>query len=590
MSRRRASLGGVAGALTIFLLPAPAAADHPTGALTPYEWACPAGSIPEDGFVDVPTDNAHEEAIDCAVARGLARGTGPGRYSPQMPVTRAQLATFVSLLQDGDPETSTPPSDAFDDDNGSVHEAAINELARQGVVKGTGPRQFSPLALVSRAQMASYLLRAYELATSRDMPQARDHFADDDGTTHERAINAAASLGLTAGTGSGAYDPAGVVRRDQMARFLTRTWGCSRFQPREGQHHDPRCDRYPDVEGLQALQGFEVTVEADRQQFRGQPVDVRVQACNRRSTVLRQTFPQKDWFALEARHQHMAARDDEHFPGLSEMNWYDHDFRKGSLDGSGYGPPQRYPYHGNQLRSRDPDLMYSRIGDRRPKVQAVTWYDGPQTSADQEVVWQPGECKALDPGPWGQGSSDWEETSDIFDAPTLWRHLRSHPLARSTPGWYRLRLHWGGVEVGQSRRYFAVDSPPLHLEGPRISLARDKRTYALDEPVVVTVHACNTNELSYSEDVGRPDTVNDSLFRLEVESRLHGRREVGRVFAQEPIITWTPGQCRAWEVTWDQRFDGKPADEHEAVAFLVNWADTSDGLWQEESTAYEGLR
>jgi hypothetical protein len=128
--RRRACAGVIAGALALSGLASPAAADHPTGALTPFEWACPAGQVPEDGFDDVPASNPHEDAIDCAVWKGLARGTSARTYSPLANVTRAQLASFVApLLPDADPDIRDAPADAFDDDDGSVHEGAINRLA-----------------------------------------------------------------------------------------------------------------------------------------------------------------------------------------------------------------------------------------------------------------------------------------------------------------------------------------------------------------------------------------------------------------------------------------------------------------------------
>lgn len=46
--------------------------------------------------------------------------------------------------------------------------------------------------------------------------------------------------------------------------------------------------------------------------------------------------------------------------------------------------------------------------------------------------------------------------TDLTDFPGQWRY-RPDPIYRTTPGWYTLRLHWGGIEVGQARRYLTVD-------------------------------------------------------------------------------------------------------------------------------------
>ena len=63
-----------------------------------------------------------------------------------------------------DPPLSAGP-DAFDDDNGSVHEPAINGLAAVGIAQGTGNRTFGPDSSVRRDQTASFVIRALEHLT-----------------------------------------------------------------------------------------------------------------------------------------------------------------------------------------------------------------------------------------------------------------------------------------------------------------------------------------------------------------------------------------------------------------------------------------
>ena len=65
--------------------------------------------------------------------------------------------------------------------------------------------------------MASFLSRAFDLPST-----ATDHFSDDEGLSHEAAINRLATSGITAGCGPGRYCPSGVVTRGQMATFLRR--------------------------------------------------------------------------------------------------------------------------------------------------------------------------------------------------------------------------------------------------------------------------------------------------------------------------------------------------------------------------------
>lgn len=112
--------------------------------------------------------------------------------------------------------------DAFADDNGSNHEPAINTLAQLGVVQGDTTGRYDPHRSVSRAQMATYLARAYDVAVGATPTAVNDAFIDDDGNPHEAAIDTVAHLRLATGTGPTTFAPSAPVRRDQMASFLAR--------------------------------------------------------------------------------------------------------------------------------------------------------------------------------------------------------------------------------------------------------------------------------------------------------------------------------------------------------------------------------
>ena len=123
------------------------------------------------------------------------------------------MATFLTRAL-GLPDTG---EDYFGDDDGSVHEDAINRLAAAGVTGGCGERDFCPSAPVSRAQMATFLTRALGLPDTGE-----DYFGDDDGSVHEDAINRLAAAGVTGGCGGRDFCPSAPVSRAQMATFLAR--------------------------------------------------------------------------------------------------------------------------------------------------------------------------------------------------------------------------------------------------------------------------------------------------------------------------------------------------------------------------------
>lgn len=170
---------------------------------------------PGGSFVD-DDGNVHEGGIEAIHETGITQGCNPpsnDRYCPDRTVTRGQMATFLVRALNL-PATST---DYFTDDNGSVHENNINRLRAAGITAGCGGSRFCPDGLVTRGQMATFMVRAYDLPAS-----GTNYFTDDAGLVHEPNINALRASGITAGCGGTNYCPNGIVTRGQMAAFLYR--------------------------------------------------------------------------------------------------------------------------------------------------------------------------------------------------------------------------------------------------------------------------------------------------------------------------------------------------------------------------------
>ncbi len=162
-----------------------------------------------------------EADIEALADSGVTLGCNAGGtlFCPEDPVTRGQMASFIARWR-GLPLDA---ADRFSDDDGSTHEAAINAVAQAGITLGcdaADPTLFCPDQLVTRGQMASFLARALALADDFS-----DRFTDDDGSTHERAIDAIATAGITLGCDAGQpelFCPEDPVLRQQMAAFLVR--------------------------------------------------------------------------------------------------------------------------------------------------------------------------------------------------------------------------------------------------------------------------------------------------------------------------------------------------------------------------------
>jgi glucose/arabinose dehydrogenase len=167
-------------------------------------------------FDDVPPGARFGPDIAWLWSNGITAGCAPDLFCPDGLVTRGQMATFLTRALDL-PSTG---ADFFTDDETNKHEASINRLAAAGITVGCAPGRFCPDGIVTRAQMATFLARAFDLP-----PTATDFFTDDETSVHEARINRLAAADITHGCTATTFCPNGAVTRRQMAAFLHRAMG-----------------------------------------------------------------------------------------------------------------------------------------------------------------------------------------------------------------------------------------------------------------------------------------------------------------------------------------------------------------------------
>ncbi|GGI07089.1 hypothetical protein GCM10011354_22350 [Egicoccus halophilus] len=174
-------------------------------------------------FPDVAPTSTHARGVDCVAHYGIAGGYRDGDYRPGAAVTRGQMATFVvnTIEQSGGtlPTRPLPLTDIA----GHAHEASIRKLASAGIVSGYADDSYRPNASVTRAQMATFLVKALEYRTDRTLTVAEAGYFSDVTGAHQSNVDKAAAAGLTGGSNTGQYLPAGQVTRGQMGSFLART-------------------------------------------------------------------------------------------------------------------------------------------------------------------------------------------------------------------------------------------------------------------------------------------------------------------------------------------------------------------------------
>lgn len=169
-------------------------------------------------FSDVAGTSTHADAITRLGRTGITSGCGSSRYCPDRRVTRAEMASFLARSAALLPHD---PGHFRDLPRSNVHAANAEAIRASRITTGCGSDTYCPDRRVTRAEMASFLARSRGLS----LGDGRTRFADvTDRSTHAAAIEAIAKAGITNGCGGDRFCPDRPVTRAEMASFLVRTF------------------------------------------------------------------------------------------------------------------------------------------------------------------------------------------------------------------------------------------------------------------------------------------------------------------------------------------------------------------------------
>ncbi len=170
--------------------------------------------------------------VDAWVVAGFPDGT----YGPALPVTRDQMAVYISrALAGGDAAVPTPPTgtQSFPDVTSTYWAYKYIEYAKaKGVVAGFPDGTYQPAVVVTRDQMAVYIARAIATPTAgADLvnytPPATATFPDvptDFWAYKYVEYIAQPGIAVTVGYPDGDYHPEYACTRDQMAVYVQRAF------------------------------------------------------------------------------------------------------------------------------------------------------------------------------------------------------------------------------------------------------------------------------------------------------------------------------------------------------------------------------
>ena len=164
-----------------------------------------------------------ERLYNAGITGGCA--ANPMMYCPEDTVTRAQMSVFLERGKHGSSYNPPPTTGIFTDVPTSHWAAKwIEQLSRDGITGGCNTGLYCPEDSVTRAQMAVFLLKA-EHGSSYGPPAATGIFTDVPSSYWAaKWIEQLSREGITGGCGTGIYCPEDPVTRAQMAIFLVKTF------------------------------------------------------------------------------------------------------------------------------------------------------------------------------------------------------------------------------------------------------------------------------------------------------------------------------------------------------------------------------
>ena len=169
-------------------------------------------------FYDVPNGAYFYEAVKWAVDKGITNGLSDTMFGPYESCTRAQIVTFLWRAA-GSPEPKTASS--FTDVPANAYYAkAVAWAVENGITNGMTATTFAPNATCTRGQSVTFLYRALK-GTASGSANFTDVKSD---AFYADAINWAVANNVTNGTSNTTFSPNADCTRAEIVTFLYRAY------------------------------------------------------------------------------------------------------------------------------------------------------------------------------------------------------------------------------------------------------------------------------------------------------------------------------------------------------------------------------
>ena len=172
-------------------------------------------------FRDVEAGQYYTGPVDWAVRRGVTNGTDVGIFAPDGTCTRAQVVTFLWRAY-GCPEPETETIPFMDVEPDAYYTDAVLWANENGITNGMDATHFSPESPCTRAHVVTFLWRAEHKLQGAGFGTFEDVRSPSEYYYH--AVYWAHNYGITNGTDATHFSPDAPCTRGQIVTFIYRAF------------------------------------------------------------------------------------------------------------------------------------------------------------------------------------------------------------------------------------------------------------------------------------------------------------------------------------------------------------------------------
>ena len=176
-------------------------------------------------FSDVKASDYFHDPVQWAISNGITSGTSATTFSPNAICTRGQVATFLYAAAKGTPvQTLNRFSDIKSTD---YYYNPILWAVNNGITSGTSTSTFSPNEGCTRGQVVTFLWRAAGSPAPKSYVNRFNDVSSSD--YYYTAVLWAAEQGITGGTSANTFSPDMKCTRGQIVTFLSHCYASVKY-------------------------------------------------------------------------------------------------------------------------------------------------------------------------------------------------------------------------------------------------------------------------------------------------------------------------------------------------------------------------